>query len=283
MSGTLGCLITVLGIAVVVAYTFSFMDLEPIGDSDPDIVDYLSGQNDVGRGYYGGTITFYAEAIRMDPTNADAHYGHGVAHHRYGNHDDAIADFVKAIDLNSVLARRPYHTEAYLSRGHAHQKNGDVEAAKADFAKAKKLLKKVAGEEMEVQALRVRVLQAIEQIGDVGGENESMSSTLFVLLMWCGIPLSLTGVAVLSFVLFHRREKESGESTQANLYYNQGYTYQMNGEHDRAIVSYSQAIKLDPAHAQAYNNRGIAFQTIGDEGKAAADFAKAKELGYDGS
>ena len=49
---------------------------------------------------------------------------------------------------------------------------------------------------------------------------------------------------------------------------------------DSAIADCTQAIRLDPKHAEAYHYRGLAYQKKGDRAKAESDFAKAKELGY---
>ncbi len=53
------------------------------------------------------------------------------------------------------------------------------------------------------------------------------------------------------------------------------------GDLDRAIVDYSQAIRLQPAHFAAYIYRGGAYAANGEQVKAEADFTKAKELGHE--
>ena len=62
-------------------------------------------------------------------------------------------------------------------------------------------------------------------------------------------------------------------------YYNRGNAYRNNGEYDKAITDYTEAIRLDPKYATAYNNRGIAYRHRGDTQKAQADFAQAERLG----
>ena len=42
----------------------------------------------------------------------------------------------------------------------------------------------------------------------------------------------------------------------AIAYNNRGNAYKANGDLDRAIADYNQAIALDPKYALAYNNRG---------------------------
>lgn len=52
-------------------------------------------------------------------------------------------------------------------------------------------------------------------------------------------------------------------------------------ELDKAIAAYSEAIRLDPAHAVAYYNRGLAYKSLGDKVKAEADLARGRELGFE--
>ena len=56
--------------------------------------------------------------------------------------------------------------------------------------------------------------------------------------------------------------------------------YSTRHEHDKAIVEYTEAIRIDPKMARAYYNRAGAYEDKGDYDKADADFARAKELGY---
>jgi hypothetical protein len=60
-------------------------------------------------------------------------------------------------------------------------------------------------------------------------------------------------------------------------YYDRAVDYAANGETDKAIRDYTEAIRLDP---DFYFNRGIAYAEKGEHDKAEADFTKAKELGY---
>ena len=51
-------------------------------------------------------------------------------------------------------------------------------------------------------------------------------------------------------------------------------------EYDKAIVDYSEAIRLDPKNAEADYGRGLAHEKKGEKAKADEDFAQAKKLGY---
>jgi tetratricopeptide (TPR) repeat protein len=49
-------------------------------------------------------------------------------------------------------------------------------------------------------------------------------------------------------------------------------------ESDAAIADYTEALALNPAHAQSYNNRGREYEKKGDYARSLADFSNAIEL-----
>ena len=83
-----------------------------------------------------------AEQIRQDiakikklkdffaPQEAEAYYGDGLCHSRWGDYDKAIADFSMAIKIDPKFAR------AYYGRGWAYEKKGEWDKAIADYSKA---------------------------------------------------------------------------------------------------------------------------------------------------
>jgi lipoprotein NlpI len=69
-----------------------------------------------------------------------------------------------------------------------------------------------------------------------------------------------------------------GAKKTAEQFYAEGKKYSSVENADKAINSYSQAIKLNPKFAKAYNNRGIAYVGKSQYDLAIADFNKAIEL-----
>jgi tetratricopeptide (TPR) repeat protein len=64
----------------------------------------------------------------------------------------------------------------------------------------------------------------------------------------------------------------------AATYNNRGNVYAMQGDYDRAIADYDEAIRLDPALASAWHNRGNAYARKGDADRAIADYNEAIRL-----
>jgi tetratricopeptide (TPR) repeat protein len=74
---------------------------------------------------------------------------------------------------------------------------------------------------------------------------------------------------------------EAGERMLVQLvaaYNNRGVAFRSNGQIDRAIEDYDQAIRLKPEYYVAINNRGVAFLNKGDLDRAIADFDRTIQL-----
>jgi len=64
----------------------------------------------------------------------------------------------------------------------------------------------------------------------------------------------------------------------AKAYYDRGRAYYANGQLDRAIADYSEAIRLDPKYALAYIDRSLAYLYGGSIAKALTDASRASEI-----
>jgi tetratricopeptide (TPR) repeat protein len=82
------------------------------------------------KGKHDEAIADYDKAIALDPNFALAYSNRGLAYAKKGDVDRAIADYTKAIALD------PNFADAYTNRGVACYMRGDKEQAIADFRKA---------------------------------------------------------------------------------------------------------------------------------------------------
>jgi tetratricopeptide (TPR) repeat protein len=65
----------------------------------------------------------------------------------------------------------------------------------------------------------------------------------------------------------------------AIAHYNKGYIHLgLMSEPERAVDSFTEAIRLNPEYFQAYNNRGVALEELGRLDQAESDYKKALEL-----
>jgi lipoprotein NlpI len=64
----------------------------------------------------------------------------------------------------------------------------------------------------------------------------------------------------------------------ADAFINRGGTYHGQGDYERAIQDYDQAVRLKPSFAIAFNNRGLAYQSQGNYERAIQDYDQAIRL-----
>jgi tetratricopeptide (TPR) repeat protein len=68
--------------------------------------------------------------------------------------------------------------------------------------------------------------------------------------------------------------KFSGEPLAA-IYHNRAIELRQDGDYDRAIADYSQAVRLEPEFTGAYAGRGLAHEGKGEIEKAKTEYRKA--------
>jgi tetratricopeptide (TPR) repeat protein len=90
--------------------------------------DIASGQGDVDR-----AIAEYNEALRLDPGNAEAYYGRGLAYDSKDDYDRAIAD------LSSAISIKPDWPVAFYKRGLVYSEADKYSSAISDFSEAIRL------------------------------------------------------------------------------------------------------------------------------------------------
>src|SRR5215475_11361992 len=75
-----------------------------------------------------------------------------------------------------------------------------------------------------------------------------------------------------------RKQAEAQARARYSTLMSQGHTDINNGDYDRAIAAFSDAMRLDPRSALAFANRGVAYERKGDMDRAIADFSEAIRL-----
>lgn len=84
-------------------------------------------------GDHQGAIKDYTKAIELNPKNENSYNGRGKAKSEMGDYQGALEDYTKAIEFN------PKSAWTYLSRGNTKFELGDKSGACLDWSKAKEL------------------------------------------------------------------------------------------------------------------------------------------------
>ena len=90
------------------------------------------------KGDHDRAIADFNKAIELDPKYDEAYYNRGYAYSKKGDHGHALADYNKAIELD------PKHAPAYINRGLVYFDKGDFDRAIADYNEAIELDPKYA-------------------------------------------------------------------------------------------------------------------------------------------
>jgi len=227
-----------------------------------------------GNGYYekrdyDRAILDYDEAIRLNPSHANAHSNRGVAYARKGDYDHAILDYDEAIRLN------PNHADAFSNRGVAYARKGDYDRAIQNYDEAIRLNPNHAN------ALYDRG-NAYRRKGDYDRAIQNYDEAIRLNPNHANA-FSNRGIAYGRKGDYDRAVQNYDEAIRlnpnhANALYNRGNAHRRKGDYDHAGRDYDQVIRLNPKHADAYSNRGLVRFYQGQFAAAVPDLSQAVGL-----
>ena len=204
---------------------FARLRSEGISYVQPDTSDYRErGSELYQRGEYEQAITYYDEAIAIDPDDAQAYFSRGLAKRENEQHEDAITDFDKAININ------PNNAESYHWRGIVKSQLSQHEDAIVDFDKAININPNNA----ESYHWRGVSKYVVGQYQD-GYEDAIADFDTAVNL----------------------------NPNDAKSYYWRGLANNDLGQFEDAIADFTDAISINPDHTAAYFSRGAAYYERG--------------------
>lgn len=190
-----------------------------------------------------GAIADYTDAIRLDPTNANAFVSRGMAHARRGEDDRVIADIEEALRLNPGLAD-PDHYRMFRARGQALVRKGQFDRAIDDHTTEIKLSPRYADGYLNRGAAYLAKGDADRAITDF--------------------------TEAIRIEPFHPRS-----------YIARGAVYLAKGDNERALADFDEAIRRLPNHrltAPAYRGRGEVLERTQKLTEALAAFETAVAL-----
>jgi tetratricopeptide (TPR) repeat protein len=239
-----------------------------------DDAAYVNRADKGGRDDIDRSIADYGEAIRINPANAEAWLGRGLAWFLKRNHGWAIADLDYAITLNQE------DSKAYAARGLVHFQDGDAARAIGDFDRAIGLAPPERLADPSGMLYRYRG----HAYSRTGAHSRAIADYDEA------IRLDPNGSATDSAGKIHFQQSEYDNAiaeydrmialfpNDSGYYNDRGNAHSRKGEHDLAIADFDRASALDPKFARYYHDRGVAYDRKGDDDRAIADFAAAITL-----
>lgn len=224
------------------------------------------------RSEYSSAISDYAEVIRLDPNDANAHYNRANIHLLRNDQDAAIADYRKAVELRPGL-------------GLAHVQLGSLLLARNDAREARDHFDQAVRIDGRDAAALAGLALARERLGDLDGAIASISDAL------------VQSPDVVAYRLMRAQLlRRKGENTRAladvdrvlelapnavDALIERGTINNALTNRDQAIADCSRAIDRSRDNAAAYVCRGLARAGKGEIKAARGDLDRAVQI--DGS
>lgn len=181
-----------------------------------------------------------------------------------------------------AVANWPNMAEPLIKRALAKYHLGRVAAARADYQQAQRISPEVSrlyGFGSAVNRLEVLAFEPDELLQRLIQSPGQAPQEEVVRLLQESMALKSKGEVPRALSDIDRAIRLS-DSPDAALYKMKGNLELLLGRHLEAEASYSRAISLAPAFAQAYYNRGLNRLLLYDHSGACADFAQSVQLGY---
>ena len=214
----------------------TFLEAEDLLEGAPEAAAHISSGIEKQKiGDHDGAIADFDRAIEIDPQNVGAFVNRAVCKQAQDDHLGAIADWDRALEL------KPDDGGWYVNRGIVKETIGDYDGALADYNRAVE-----AEPDYEVAFIARAYIKA-----DQGDYEGAIADYGRVIELW---------------------------PDNAAAFDDRGLAKSRQGNNDAAIVDFDRAIELQPSNADYYLNRGTAKANAKDFLGAISDFARAIEL-----
>ncbi len=214
-------------------------------------------------------IKDYNKAIELNPNVSQAYYNRGLAYGELKQYEKAIKDYNKAIELN------PNDAHSYNNRGTACGGLKQHKKAIEDYNKAIELNPNLT----LVYNNRGTVYGKLkEHKKAIGNYNKAIELNPLYALAYINRGNTYGELKQHETAIEDYNTAIELNPNIAQAYNNRGTVYYELKEHEKAIKDFDKAIELNPTYAPAYNNRGTAYGKLKEHKKAIENYNKAIEL-----
>lgn len=228
------------------------------------------------KGEYEKAIADYNRALRRDPKLALAYMNRAIAYRLKGEHDKAIAEFTKMLRLS------PKNVLAYTNRGLAYLAKKDYDRAIADFTEALWIdpsCTEAYNRRVEAARLKTDAAKATEERRDreLAAREEKQRRQERATAHFTRAQMHFDNGNFDKAVADYT-EALKYDPKDAFTYYHRGLAHAANEDYDKALADYTEAVRLNPKLAVAYYHRGVGYRLRGNFARAIADFTEAIRL-----
>lgn len=178
-----------------------------------------------------------------------------------------------------VVSKSPGKARPYNNRGKAHLERGMYENALYDFNRAL-VLNPSYGDAYSnrgtVYLYKGDNPRAISDFQRALQFGVSYAANYDRLMYNLGLAYSNQGDEQKAIENYN--EAIRANPSESSSYYNRAISYERRGEYEKSISDYGKAIALRPSYAKAFNNRGVVFGKRGKIDSALIDYSRALSL-----
>jgi tetratricopeptide (TPR) repeat protein len=211
------------------------------GQTDPH---FIRGVQLGLSGQYREAIDELFKAVQEDPDDSVAHTSLGVAFHRVGEGDRALACYETALKID------PEEAEAHYFRANILYSLGEAQEA-------------IAGYTMAI-GLKPDLIRAHEGPAPQDRLTDYSPS-----------PAGMHWIARPAYRILELNRALETDPRQAQWFKERADQYSRLWNYEQAIADYSAALALQPQDASVLHARGVAYEQIGQSGRAQEDYRKA--------
>jgi protein O-GlcNAc transferase len=209
-------------------------------------------------------ITYYRQAVQLNPDNADGWNSLGNLLYLTGELDEAIAAYQKVLDLGKTHQNQQEIAGAYANLGVVYKTLGELDKA-INFHSKALVIDETMGNKQGMAEVYGNLGEVYRMCGELDTAVEMYQKSLVI------------------------TESLGDKKTIAVVYGNLGSVYQIRGDSDKAINFYNKGLEIQIAlgdkegMAAKYGNLGIVYKKRGELDKAINFYNKAlainRELG----
>ncbi|MFA5503944.1 MAG: tetratricopeptide repeat protein, partial [Vulcanimicrobiota bacterium] len=227
-------------------------------------------------------IESYNQAIELQAQDALAWAGRGYAYLEKGEYEKALSDAEEAVRLN------PYLGASYLTRGYAYiRARGDYEKGIADYTKAIELDHEEAkrrGKKISFFYAYVARADAYREIGELekalkdADQAIEINPAYHLAFFSRGKIHQALGNAAQAAADFDKGVELVAKAKAAEAHTARAWLHMEQKKYDQAVVSYEEALKLEPDSSEAYRGLANVYRAQKKYDKALEAYDKALSL-----